>query len=67
MDENTKLIHWTSGGPWFDQYKDCPHCEVWYAARDEWKARRQAQQHLNPPHILPLKTGIWLPETTAHA
>jgi hypothetical protein len=28
-DEKTKLIHWTSGGPWFDQYKDAPHAKLW--------------------------------------
>lgn len=36
MDANTKLIHWTSGGPWYEQYKDCPHADVWRAARDEY-------------------------------
>jgi hypothetical protein len=35
MDDKTKLIHWTSGGPWFEQYRDCPHADVWYKARAE--------------------------------
>lgn len=29
MDEHTKIIHWTSGGPWFEQCRDCPHADVW--------------------------------------
>jgi hypothetical protein len=39
MDEQTKLIHWTSGGPWFEQYRDCPHADVWLAAKAELDAR----------------------------
>lgn len=65
MDENTKLIHWTSGGPWFEQYKDCPHCDVWYAARLAWK-ESQARK-INRPHILPLKTGIFFPDASVNS
>jgi hypothetical protein len=35
MDQGTKLIHYTNGGPWFDDYKDHPHADVWYQARTE--------------------------------
>jgi lipopolysaccharide biosynthesis glycosyltransferase len=38
MDESTKLIHYTNGGPWFDDYKDHTHADVWYEMRDEMKA-----------------------------
>ncbi|MFO0947114.1 MAG: glycosyltransferase [Planctomycetota bacterium] len=38
MDENTKLIHYTSGGPWFEQCKDHPYGEAWLRARDEYRA-----------------------------
>ena len=38
MDAKTKLIHYTNGGPWFEQYQDHPHADVWYAARDEMHA-----------------------------
>lgn len=41
MDENTNLIHYTSGGPWFEDYKSCPHSDVWYAARDEMNSDAQ--------------------------
>jgi hypothetical protein len=49
MDETTKLIHYTNGGPWFEQYRDHPHAGVWYKYRDE-------MQRANPlvlPHALP--------------
>ena len=44
MDESTKLIHYTNGGPWFDEYRNHPHADVWFKARDGMQAaaRRQA-------------------------
>ncbi len=38
MDERTKLIHYTSGGPWFEQCKDHPYGGVWLKAREEYRA-----------------------------
>ena len=35
MDETTKLIHYTNGGPWYEDYQDHPHADVWFQARDE--------------------------------
>lgn len=34
---NTKIVHYTSGGPWYPQYHDCMHAEVWYNARAEYE------------------------------
>lgn len=44
----TKLLHYTEGGPWFDKYIDCPHADLWFKAfkeyfgyahtNDSWKA-----------------------------
>jgi len=42
MDENTKLIHYTNGGPWFKDYEDHAHADVWYAARDEMRIKKKA-------------------------
>jgi hypothetical protein len=28
-DGTPKAIHYTEGGPWFDNYKDCDYAEVW--------------------------------------
>jgi hypothetical protein len=38
MDERTKLIHYTSGGPWFEECKDHPFAEVWLDWRDRYRA-----------------------------
>lgn len=32
----TKLLHWTEGGPWYEECRDCPHAEVWLQARRDW-------------------------------
>jgi len=41
MDEHTKLIHYTNGGPWFTEYENHPHADVWYQARDEVRATQR--------------------------
>jgi len=41
MDERTKLIHYTNGGPWFEQYRDHAHADVWYQARREMLAAQR--------------------------
>jgi hypothetical protein len=38
MDDRTKLIHYTNGGPWFEAYRDHPHAGVWERCRDEMVA-----------------------------
>ncbi len=35
MDSKTKLIHYTNGGPWLEAYKNHPHSDIWFSARDE--------------------------------
>ena len=35
MDETTKLIHYTKGGPWFEQWRDHPYGAIWLKYRDE--------------------------------
>jgi hypothetical protein len=44
MNDTTKLIHYTEGGPWFDAYREHPHADVWFRVRDAMRAttRRQA-------------------------
>ena len=41
MDETTKLIHYTKGGPWFEQWRDHPYGAIWLQYRDEY---RQAER-----------------------
>lgn len=38
MDQSTKLIHYTNGGPWFKEFEDHPHADVWNIARNEYSA-----------------------------
>lgn len=38
MDDATKLIHYTNGGPWFDDYRDHPHAAVWFRYRDDMRS-----------------------------
>lgn len=33
---DTKLVHWTSGGPWNDATKEWPHQELWFKYRRSW-------------------------------
>jgi hypothetical protein len=40
MDAHTKLIHYTNGGPWFAQYHNHPHANVWFQCRNEMRARQ---------------------------
>lgn len=37
MDEKTKLIHYTGGGPWFEQYRDHPYGAVWLQYRNQYR------------------------------
>ena len=39
-DADTKLIHYTEGGPWFDNYHDHPYGDVWLRAFAEYTAMR---------------------------
>ena len=32
--EGTKLLHYTSGGPWFEQYRDHPDAGIWLSERE---------------------------------
>jgi hypothetical protein len=62
MDKTTKLIHYTNGGPWFEEYKDHVHADVWYAMRDEMKA---AQAGLAPGgHVAMPDTSIIINSNT---
>ena len=42
MDENTKLVHYTSGGPWFEECRDHPYGAAWLEWRDRYRAAKAA-------------------------
>jgi lipopolysaccharide biosynthesis glycosyltransferase len=52
MDSSTKLIHYTNGGPWFEEYRNHPHADIWFQYRAEMAA---AAKHapIPVPHIRP--------------
>ncbi|MCE7028121.1 glycosyltransferase [Jiella avicenniae] len=33
-NENAKNVHFTDGGPYFDEYRDCDYADEWFAARE---------------------------------
>ena len=33
-NDELSLVHYTSGGPYFDDYKDCGYADLWFAERD---------------------------------
>lgn len=39
-DGYPKAIHYTSGGPWFDNYRDCEYADVWKSYRDSFEASK---------------------------
>ena len=42
MDEHTKLVHYTSGGPWFEECRDHPYGAIWLEWRERYGAAKQA-------------------------
>jgi hypothetical protein len=37
-DPAAKLVHYTLGGPWFDEYRDCDYAAEWFAEHDLLKS-----------------------------
>ena len=35
-DGTPKAIHYTEGGPWFDDYRDCEYADVWNQYHKEY-------------------------------
>lgn len=42
MDETTKLIHYTKGGPWFEQWRDHPYGAIWLQYLNEYRRAARA-------------------------
>ncbi|GLJ33258.1 hypothetical protein SUGI_0669210 [Cryptomeria japonica] len=39
-----KAIHYTSGGPWFEAWKDCEFADLWVKERDEYVRSQRIQR-----------------------
>lgn len=50
--QETKLLHMTSGGPWFKGYEDCPGAAAWYKAYYELKGNRDGSTSTQDPDHL---------------
>jgi hypothetical protein len=35
QEDELSLIHFTEGGPYFDDYKDCGYANLWFTERDD--------------------------------
>jgi len=46
MDARTRLIHYTSGGPWFDQCRDHAYGDIWFQYRDAYRREREPVEEL---------------------
>jgi lipopolysaccharide biosynthesis glycosyltransferase len=58
MDDRTKLIHYTNGGPWFEQYLDHPHAGIWFRYRDEWRAAERQTRDQQQRAMLPARAIV---------
>lgn len=38
---NAKLVHFTKGGPWFEEYEDCEYAEAWREELQDMVANKQ--------------------------
>ncbi len=52
MDDRSRLIHYTGGGPWYKEYEDHPHADVWYQARNEMRTSANRIAPLPAPHVI---------------
>ena len=39
-----RAIHYTSGGPWFERYKDCEFADLWVQERDAYEAEEEKEK-----------------------
>jgi hypothetical protein len=39
-----RVIHYTNGGPWFEQWQDCDFADLWLRERDLYLATQQVEQ-----------------------
>lgn len=58
LDERTRLIHYTNGGPWFEAYRDHAHAAIWYRARDEMHAQERGRMSAGPHAPPTLSHGL---------
>lgn len=51
LTPETKLFHWTEGGPWYKQYRDCKFAQKWLSARLDWLVSIDADINTPLPEV----------------
>ena len=41
---DAKIVHWTLGGPWFNETKDAEYADEWFAMRDKMEHCEQLSE-----------------------
>jgi lipopolysaccharide biosynthesis glycosyltransferase len=56
-DGSPKFLHYTEGGPWFKQYRDCEYNYEWYAIQAEYLENQldQTLKKLNEEKVVEIK------------
>lgn len=49
-DKTPRVIHYTNGGPWFDEWQDCDFADLWLRERDLYLlSQANAEKEMNEP------------------
>jgi lipopolysaccharide biosynthesis glycosyltransferase len=48
-DKDAAIVHYTQGGPYFNEYKDCEYSTDWW---DEWHRHNYCRQRTTPAHTM---------------
>ena len=51
-DGYPKWLHYTEGGPWFDQYRNCEYSEIWLEEVEELKQKSQLPQTITEADLV---------------
>uniref|UniRef100_A0ACD5Y1B4 Uncharacterized protein n=1 Tax=Avena sativa TaxID=4498 RepID=A0ACD5Y1B4_AVESA len=59
-----RAIHYTSGGPWFERYRDCEFADLWIQERDAYVSEENGDGQLKPegasPTVPPSSSAVVL-------
>jgi hypothetical protein len=53
-----RAIHYTSGGPWFDRYKDCEFADLWVQERDAYEVDKDVDDGSMPIREAPAMVSV---------
>ncbi|KAF8689889.1 hypothetical protein HU200_041521 [Digitaria exilis] len=55
-----RALHYTSGGPWFERYKDCEFADLWIQERDAYLAEEEEEEEKEEEDVkaVPMATAV---------